>query len=533
MLRGDDVYVLEPLRSSSCWRHLFAFDARRAKVDYVSAWWTGVVLQRRYIRVPASALLWLESHLFGASPIGFSAVTLALVAGSCLLIYAEASRHLPRRKAVMIALVPAVHPATSEIVELMNRQPIALAGLFAVAAAVGWIRHAGAVTSLAACAGALLACALAVMAYEAAIALPFALVLADLAPKGSTETGPRRWGPRLGALSVAALYVPFAVAIRHGLVAPDTSSPRALAEVALALRYDVVAYVLKAIGLFDPLDPASYWLQRTAGEPLAIAITLAILLGLAVGFRGQRAGWLGVVAFALFLAPPLLTRAAVSRFNLPTLRQLYLPILLGAPLMAAAWLSVRSRTIGLSLGVWLFALTIESILCAGQMAPNGDTAEVARTTASLLHGVPPDDTVVGIGEETCRFSPTLIRDGPAVLAIPAGRDEADPELTAIGSHALLARAAGGFDVTTADRLPVRSPGPGPGPGWLTHTPPPLVHQGWQRITGATVSVVEHEADSITALRYDFDQPLTDLVFIRFRGCAPPSLVKPLGLAPSP
>ena len=62
-------------------------------------------------------------------------------------------------------------------------------------------------------------------------------------------------------------------------------------------------------------------------------------------------------------------------------------------------------------------------------------------------------TIVGIGDETCRFSPRLIRDGPAVLAIPTGRGDTDPELIAAAPRGLIARATSGFDIPeTADPL---------------------------------------------------------------------------------
>jgi hypothetical protein len=63
-LGGDDIYVLEDLRSVTWSRRLFAFNLDTPGPGYMP-WWTGMPLQRRFIRVPASALLWVESELFG------------------------------------------------------------------------------------------------------------------------------------------------------------------------------------------------------------------------------------------------------------------------------------------------------------------------------------------------------------------------------------------------------------------------------------------------------------------------------------
>jgi hypothetical protein len=138
-LGGDDVYVLAALRSSSWAHRLFAFNLDAPTAEYMP-WWTGVVVQRRFIRVPACALLWLESFAFGRSPVGFHSVTLALVLASCLLLYAEGVRHLTRWKGVAIALLPASHPSMAEIVGSMSSQPLATAGLFALGASILWLR---------------------------------------------------------------------------------------------------------------------------------------------------------------------------------------------------------------------------------------------------------------------------------------------------------------------------------------------------------------------------------------------------------
>jgi hypothetical protein len=57
--------------------------------------------------------------------------------------------------------------------------------------------------------------------------------------------------------------------------------------------------------------------------------------------------------------------------------------------------------------------------------------------------------------------------------------------------------------------------------WSAAQPTELAVRGSQRIAGAKVSIESREGDRITVLRYGFDRPLSEVVFIRFRGCTEP------------
>jgi hypothetical protein len=67
-------------------------------------------------------------------------VTIALLAGSCLLLFALLSKRVPVVSAAVASVVPALHPAASEIVADLCCQPIATAGLFSVASVAAWWR---------------------------------------------------------------------------------------------------------------------------------------------------------------------------------------------------------------------------------------------------------------------------------------------------------------------------------------------------------------------------------------------------------
>jgi len=115
------------------------------------------------------------------------------------------------------------------------------------------------------------------------------------------------------------------------------------------------------------------------------------------------------------------------------------------------------------------------------------------------------------------------------LGIPSRSDDPDPQLTALDDHSLIALSEVGFDIRTAAEFPRRELGANRGPAWIPLQPGELAVRGSQRIAGATVAVEAREGDRITALRYRFDRPLADVVFIRFRGC---SESKPLVLGPA-
>jgi hypothetical protein len=521
-LGGDDVYVLENLRSTSWSCRLFAFNVDVPAAGYLP-WFTGAVFQRRFIRVPASALLWLESELFGLRAFPYHLVTIALLAASCWLLFRLLSRHVPVGVAAAASVLPALHPAASEVVSELCCQPIALAGLFSIATVAAWLRmrarhSAGAVGLV------VVLCALAVTSYEAAIALPVFIVLADIRFGARDDSKARRWGPRLAVLCVVVAYVPWAISIRRGLFAPDTTPVRAIGEVLLALRYDSVAYVCKALGLFDPTSMATYWFPQRAGEAIAIVTAVGLTAGLVWLVRRSRLGTSALIGFALFLAPPLLTRASVSALNFPTLRQLYLPVLVGVPALIVALVGPKPRLrVFIPLLAWAAALAVESQVIGGCIEIDRDRGRLTESTAQLLASVPGDYTVVGVGSHLCGFAPSLAWPGSSVVGIPSPSlpDAPEPRLVAVDDHTLIARSEAGFEIRSETDLPEREPGPGRGPAWIALQPVELIARGSQRIAGATVTIEARDGGRITALRYRFDSSLSKLVFVRFRGCASP------------
>ncbi len=524
-LEGDDAYVVDNLRSAGWRRHLFAFDYDAPSADYVS-WWAGEVFQRRFVRVPSSALLWCQWKLFGLEAAPYHLVTLGLVAASCLVVHALARRYLPPLPAFVVALVPAVHPASAEVVGALNTQPVAVAGLFAVIGAADWerMRRTGSRLSYARALGFAF---LAMISYEAAVVLPLALLLADAVAARSWRglAEPRR----LGLLALLAPYTWLALAVRRGLYAPESGPLRPLDEVWTSARLDATAYVIKTFGIFDPRSAKTYLVHRVAGEPWAIVLALLLLVGVLLAVRRSRVGWLGLAVFALLLLAPWLTRATVSKLNFSTFRQLYLPVLLGGPLvLAACWDGEPARARRLARGcaaVALVALAVQAFLMGRLQIGVIAQRRLAAALPRILATIPAGDTIVTVGDSMCRESPSLFVPNASLYAVPVTADDEAPLLTVVDAHTLVARVARGvLDIPVRVQLPARSADDERGPDWNVVRPPPLVEAGTQRIPGATVSLEQRSDRGVEALRYRFDRPLAELSFLRLHDCDPPERI---------
>jgi hypothetical protein len=327
---GDDAYIIPNLLSPNPLRFLFAFHYDAPSDDFMP-WYMGVVYQRRFLRLPACALLAIEARLFGGNGFGYHAVTLLLVIATLLVVYRLFRDGIGDRTVACVALLPvACHPAAGEIVSKVSCQPIAFAGLFSVLAVQAWVgwRRTERRTVLAA---SLAAAFIAMTSYEGAVVLPLLVVIGDLWL--ARDAG---WRSRIAMLALIAAYLPAAGAARFDLVHPETQPMRPLGVVLECIRIDGGNYLLKLFGLYDTNESMRYALYNYAGEVPALAIALSLVALVVVAARRMAWALLGAAAFITLLAPPLLMRAAVARLNVPSLRQLYLPLVLGASVMTLA-----------------------------------------------------------------------------------------------------------------------------------------------------------------------------------------------------
>src|SRR5262245_4702210 len=89
----DDSYVIARLHSPLWSERLFAFNIDRPSAEF-GAWYDGVHLQRRFVRVPACLLMAAELAIIGLRPRLLHTVGLVLHLANALLVYGLASRWL-------------------------------------------------------------------------------------------------------------------------------------------------------------------------------------------------------------------------------------------------------------------------------------------------------------------------------------------------------------------------------------------------------------------------------------------------------
>jgi hypothetical protein len=523
----DDRYVLAHLVSARWSDRIAAFDVDLPGAD-LGAWWDGVRVQRRFVRIAPSVAMAAELRALGPDPVRLHLVTLALHVVNVVLAYGLLGRWLPGRSrwgAFGGAAVFAAHPAATEAIGWWCCQPIVLAGGFALAAAIGvtrW-RDRG---SRAALGLAWLACAASVTSYEAAAALPLLLVALDRALDRRNQVRERvavaggffaAW-PILAALTAHG---------RRGLAAPDTAFRPSAAEIWCTGRTDLANYVLKSVALVDPRQPGAYWLYNAVGELAALVVVGCVVAPVAVwAARDRAARWL-ILAAAALLAPPYLVRTFVGVMNFPTLRQLYLPMLALSALVGLAlarsprrW--ARFVPVGFAVAVTPFAWVGGPSRFDPRAAHAGE--QVRAALADTADGVPV--VVIGAfrgGPAGCSYG--LAFDWPERrqwMLVPPARG-GSVELAREDDHTFVATAADGFDVPVV-RRPHRRVRCEPGAYSPFGTradalPPPLADQGWQDVGGARVEVVDRTDAAIRGLRFRLDAPLDGYAFLHASGCA--------------
>lgn len=248
-----------------------------------------------YYRPASAAALRLERRLFGDSPAGYHAVSVALHALASLLVLALALRVAPPAGAGIAGLVFAAHAVHAEPVAAIHYQTTLLSGLFVLAAlAVNARRPEGARGSPVRGTATALLYALALGSKEEAIVLPALLFLYDAAIRGERPRALLR--PRYLALfAIAAAYL-----VLRARLAPEQGFTYFRDET----PYERVATMLGVFGLYarllvlpHPLCPFYEWSilppARSVLEPLAlagIAAAAALAAGVAIAGAVVRRG---------------------------------------------------------------------------------------------------------------------------------------------------------------------------------------------------------------------------------------------------
>lgn len=239
----------------------------------------------------------LERALFGDSPAGYHAVSLALhAANAALLLLLLLDLGAAPGPAAFGAALFAAHPANVEAVAWISSRADLMAAFFTLLAVLCWVRARGPdrwwILSMAA---GLLAC----LSKEAAVVFPGFFVLADLArPGGGREAALGRWRLLVPPLLLAAgfgLGVKLLLESgRRGVLGhiPGWWGGSYGANLGTALR----AAAYQALFAAFPFVPSLDWymeLSRSLAEPCALASAAFLAALLALGIRGVLRGGAG------------------------------------------------------------------------------------------------------------------------------------------------------------------------------------------------------------------------------------------------
>ncbi len=519
-LCGDDDYVLQNATSESWSRRLNVFDVDAAGTGYF-AWYSGVEFQRVFVRLVPSVLISMQAALAGYDAVVFHLVTLALHVINALLIFWLVMRWRGDRLAAGLAAGAfAVYPASVEVVAAMAAQPLAVAACLGLLSTCCWVKfREGAGTWWLAGSLALATCC--VYSYEAAAVFPVLVLLGDLV----LFRGRASWPARAAMLSVTALFACVQWLVRQQVEHPEMLSDWTFVDAWQTLRVDAINYLARAALLFDPREMLGYWLHDRLGEPAAAGLMIGLVTLALWWARRRPVALLGLVAFAGLLALPLLTRATVSMMNMPTFRQLYLPSLGLAVVVAVVVQGAARRR--LAAGVVTALLLVAALQCVliGLYFPGMEIRRsLARQAEEQLIGVPRDKPIVVVGRVGCGYSLTFAAPGREVTpVIPLGPKRVVPELKVVDRFTLDAISPKGFPAlaTKARRLGRPSGahrgtfGSGGFRGW--RRPVELSQKGHQELALATVRRVD-SGPRITHLRFRFRRPLKEYVFVAARGC---------------
>jgi|GEM_PF-2851976 len=518
-LMYTDDYVYENASSGSFSRELNVFNVDLPAPNIALGWWasTGAApVQRRFVRYASSLLISAEAQVFGYTSVPYHIVTLGLHAASCCIVYAILLGWLnDRRKALLAALVPAAHPIGMGVIANMTWQPAAVTTFLMVVSAWTWIRFrkTGSVPMGALSVFVVFAT---MTSYEVGVVVPVLILGGDwyFARKAS-------WRPRIAVLALFPVYAVLYKASRAGVVYSEVGHLRPLSYVLRTLRIDGANYVFKTILLFDPHDVGGYWLYNKIGEAAAWGILLVLLGALGFWARKKPVVLLGILAWAVLLAPPYLTRSTVHALSYPMLRQVYVP-LFALPIIVGAGLervTLTSKHWAI-LGAMVLVECVMSLLTASWFPLLQARKDATTQFVRAVGDSDPSKPIVLMNDRRrCSYNPRF--DWPArdVLRPFPLTKKGKLQLRRVGDDTLDVFAPGGFELP----LEVYQPMPrlddyGPGTGYVTHRPPELVLTGEQTVEGAHLTITSRTPKEINGIRMKFDHPLDSYVFLDVVTC---------------
>jgi len=529
--RGGEQLVANA--SSASWQRRLAVwstDAARAGAE-PAAWYAAVPpVARRYVRWVPSAMVSLQVAVFGTRPWALRLVTLALHLTACWLGLRLLARFTgDADKAAAVILVVGLHGAAFEVVAWEACQAIAVAAVFSLAAATFLLAsRTGGSARTPSAAAAVLCTVLAMTSYEAAVALPIALVLFDraLPASNSSLAAPARapaWvAPTLLGLYPLYLLVAW-VSTRGSTHASYRAEP---AEAVRTLLGDLSGYLagtLLYLPTGDRLLPRLPFLAPAITAATAAAAVAALLVvvsrrGPARSLRWRSGLVAGVAIYLLFLAPPLVARATVSVLNRPSMRQIYLPLAGAAILLALAPGGMSRRRWTAVAAVAALAATA-SVLTFVRRAPPPAYERLRASVRSELADADPGLPVLVVGRARCVGRWVTHEYGveydagarPVIPLLPLDRDGSLPALRLSDPRTVVARAAAGFAIDVSPRIEET--------GRVAHRPPPIASAGTQRAPFGRIDVLERDGQEVLLeLAITLDRPAAEHVLLLLDEC---------------
>jgi hypothetical protein len=460
-----------------------------------------------------SALLSFEVWALGTvDPQRLRFVTLAIHLLSCLLGYHLLNRWLgDPRKSAAVVIIAGLHGAAFEVVTWEACQAIAIAGCFALLAATFLLDLRKRESHRALTATALvLSCFAAMTSYEAAVGLPLVLILLDryLVPADATLRA------KGGAAWLLSLYPVYGVMLWINARDSTHASYRAQPLEALStLATDFLNYIAHTLAFFPAGDRLAFppWFLGFVVIPVAAFIAAWLLR--------QRFAAGGLVAFVVFLSAPLVARATVSVLNRPGLRQLYLPLVGLAVLLAVIPGGMtRRRSLAVALACVLSA-GVSLAVFVMRVTPAGyvDLRQAVRRELASANRQQP---ILVVGKSRCESAHYTYdyhveydaRGRRVFQLLPLGRSGEWPTLEVVGARRLVASVHSGFAIDLS--LPA-NPRRGRAPALRL---PDIAVSGTQRTPFGVAEVLVRDQGAIYAIAITTDRPLADYVVFLMRGC---------------
>ena len=305
--------------------------------------------------------LWLEWRAWGADPLGYRLVNVALHAGTAVLLW-RVLRRLEIPGAWLAGLLFAVHPATVESVAWISERKNVLSGALFLGAVLSWLRYRddGRRARYLAALGLFL---LALLAKTSTVMLPIVLLGLVLWQRG--RIGRRDLLETAPFLALSLAFGAITIWFQHVRSLAGAGYSRGAAERVGGAAWALLSYLRTALVPVEIPLVAPRW-PGGPGEPL-FWIPLVVVVAAVAGLAWQRRGPLRPVAFALayhaaMVLPVLgLVDMAYLRFA-PVASHLQYLALMGPVALVAAGLARlgagRPRTAALAGSALLVAVLV-------------------------------------------------------------------------------------------------------------------------------------------------------------------------------